>query len=233
MGMSQPPIGVGGRGDVGVPPGTLSRRRDDPVNHWHLLLPRLGRRVVAGVCAEGRAHPPGGCSAPALGRSSRHTGSRRCVFAAVSCALALFGCIPVPSVVGRPAAVVPQGTKTVNIGGGGFYEELENQEGADAYCLGYYHTSSTVGLPHDCDLTLGCSNVLQGFATLRCQVLGRPEAGLTTGTTSLDSSVEVGAAITIPLEAYTLSGHVGINVSLSGQEWPKCALNTVWGYWAW
>ena len=86
------------------------------------------------------------------------------LLAACSLSVGLSACVPVPSVVGRPAAVLSEGSSSARHGGGGFHELLEAEvDGTSEYVLGYYHFSRTWGLKHTWDFTLGANNFVQGW----------------------------------------------------------------------
>ena len=96
---------------------------------------------------------------PNVGRSR---GAGRPVLAA-ACLLALPACMPVSSVVGRSAAVLPEGVTCGSVGGGGFYvwgEQWEDSDGAELLRetdLGTasLHFAYTKGLGRRADVQVG------------------------------------------------------------------------------
>lgn len=151
---------------------------------------------------------------------------------AAALALALAGCWPVPSVVGRAAGVLPAGRSIESRGGGGCYFDWETAEDGESNDggLGYYHWSRTEHVRSGIDWQYGLNNT-QGFAVAR---LGTPAErhGFVPAV-----SIETGSSISwAPTVGFPLADiHLGVNISAAfGQVAPYFSWRHHWGreaYW--
>ncbi|MHC4201124.1 MAG: hypothetical protein ACYSU0_14120 [Planctomycetota bacterium] len=136
-------------------------------------------------------------------------------------ALALAGCWPVPSVVGRAAGVLPAGRSIESRGGGGCYfgdESPADGESNDGG-YGYYHWSWTESVWSGIDTRCGFNNA-QAFAVAR---LGTPAEryGFVPAV-----SIEAGGSMSF----LYADAHLGLNVSAAfGQVAPYFSWRHHWG----
>jgi len=131
------------------------------------------------------------------------------------------GCLPVPTVVGRPAAVVPRdvGSSVVECFGGALLSiQSKDIEAGDRETLTLpgVHGGAIWGLGHGTDVSFAINNEIQGAVILRQQVLGRPEGYDPPGGRrgpAVDASLEAGLGGTWLIDALLTDVHLGVNVS--------------------
>ncbi|MHC4250055.1 MAG: hypothetical protein ACYS9X_13080 [Planctomycetota bacterium] len=160
-------------------------------------------------------------------------------------ALALAGCMPVPTVLGRTAAVLPEGKFRESFGGGfvafdasgGAQLPDDASEGGDVI-MPYGHASYAFGLGRDLEFSGGLTNG-QGFIVFRWQPVGVADTYASASSFPLDISVEVGAsiwgaAVVAPVIPF-MDAHVGVNASLPGRTvtpYLSCRRHAVrYSYW--
>lgn len=158
-----------------------------------------------------------------FGRSANGDEERRALLRRFLWALpALVGCIPVQSVVGRPAAVLSEGDRRGGLGGGGVYFESASADGDIAAGFPYPYLSYSQGLGNNVDWEIAGWIIGDGTAAgqlslvLRQQVLGHPyvlQAENEPRTEPLDLSLEIGGSITgVDTDGYA-DFHLGVNAS--------------------
>ncbi len=140
--------------------------------------------------------------------------------------VALAGCVPVPTVVGRPAAVLRKDATRINVGGGlvdcdvTTTQTMPDVETLHDKAWGYGHASVEFGLGKRFGLQGGMNNG-QGYLVLRYQPVGYPAEQAYRRRFPVDLSLECGASTwiamaAIPFVPYIPYGdaHVGVNVSI-------------------
>ncbi len=187
-------------------------------------------------------------------RSLIRSGMKTLVFA---CAVAPLGCVAMPNVVGRPAAVLPLGEERASIALGARYYEGKDASGQviDEYGLPAIYVIGEYGLGARWDsqvgfmgmvIPLGDNAAIAGghiFNILRYQLLGRAEgdppiAGppdlsveVGVGTTFIAATAGSGESVSVEAQAtFAGSAHVGANLSIQLERWtPYVSYRRYWG----
>ena len=144
------------------------------------------------------------------------TGQRADLAAILAVALTLLaaGCRYMPTVAGRPAAVLAGDREALLFGGGVFGEGTgggasgEVLEADERYPLLLFEAS----LGGRVDLALGTEGN-RGFGVVRWQVAGLPRVPGSPGGPSFDVSLEAGTSAIIWFYEYQVEGHLGANFS--------------------
>ena len=147
--------------------------------------------------------------------------------AACSIGLLIVGCVPVQSVLGRPAAVLPKGETWAYRGPGGIrfdWEAIDEVAGdgsleSNISGLPYYFIGGTGGLDKDTEYSVAVVLPSQVMASIRHQFLGEPFGFTPPQGESrflVDASIEAGASLYIPLVANAswADVYLGVNVSV-------------------
>ncbi|MHC5053752.1 MAG: hypothetical protein ACYTKD_03425 [Planctomycetota bacterium] len=142
-------------------------------------------------------------------------------------ALALAGCMPVPTVVGRAAAVLPEGKSRESFGGGFVACDMSPGEAVrkdvrwhEDVTMPCGHASFAFGLGQGLEVS-GLLTNGQTSGVLRWQPIGAADTCIPASAFPLDISVEVGAsmwgaALIFPVMPLA-DAHVGVNISLAGR----------------
>ncbi len=160
-----------------------------------------------------------------------------------SLALAVGGCLSVPSVAGRTAAVVPEGREFLVMGGGvastGYEDVSTGETGTDLTAVP--HFSLMLGLGDGFDCQFG-ANGFQGIVVVRYQLAGEPLSDTPPSSRGMDVSIEAGTSVSSSatvarLEIGPADFHLGLNVSFpGGNVVPYVTYRHHWAngsYWKW
>jgi hypothetical protein len=124
------------------------------------------------------------------------------------------GCRYVPTVVGGPAAVLPQGETLEGRGGGLWYDHvrLEETGESEGVGFGYFLFTYQKGLGHGVDVQGGW-NGIRPFGVVRWQALGKPQTPGVRDGGPFDLSLEAGTSAMVFYDVRQLDGHLGLNAS--------------------
>jgi hypothetical protein len=186
-----------------------------------------------------------GVGAPARGvcRSARlHITMRKPLAACVVLLfLPLSGCLNVPSVAGRTAAVLPGGSEHLvmgaGVGGVAFEDSATGDSGTDVVAVPHFSLMLGLGDRFDCQMG---ANGFQGFLVLRRQIAGDLQGKASRS--RFDASLEVGASVSSSATFRALrigpyDVHLGVNLSFPGRSVvPYVTYRYHWAsrsYWEW
>ncbi|MHC5053751.1 MAG: hypothetical protein ACYTKD_03420 [Planctomycetota bacterium] len=156
------------------------------------------------------------------------------ILAAGLLACPVCGCKYVPTIVGRPAAVLGRGERTnPDLGRNGwgawcdFARDTETGE-SEAFGIPYPLFVSERGLGRRMDIQWGAQG-LRGFGVLRWQPIGEPRSSLPAAGASVDVSVESGVGVLLFAGVKQIDGHLGVNASVPlGRVTPYVSVRYHW-----